>query len=47
MLDPLHRLIRHFRLATPVGFGHELGDAFCMLKRTVRREKQIVTKPVP
>jgi hypothetical protein len=46
-LDPLHRLIHQFRLPMLVGFGHELGNAFCMLKRTICREKRIVPEPVP
>ena len=32
---------------TLVGLSHELGNAFCMLIRTVCCEKQIVTEPVP
>ena len=46
-LDPLHHLIHHLGLLMLVGLSHKLGNAFCMLKRTVRREKRIVTEPVP
>jgi len=46
-LDPLPRLIQHLRLPTLVGLAYELRNAFCMFKRTVRREKQIMPEPVP
>ena len=46
-LGPRHSLFHYLGLPTLVGFSHKLRDAVCMLKRTVRREKQIVPEPVP